>query len=750
MSNHPRAYATSGWVPAVLLATATAFVVSYFGVPLIQVAGFTAYAVLGLAVPGMLWVRLLRRRAAHLAEDVALGLALGYCVELTTYLGARAVGAPRLFLIWPVITLIAFTVVPGLRRHWRGSGERVSAGWSWALTAILGFLLLHAAGTFFRQHHLTGSDTPFIDMPYHLSLIGELKHHVPPAVPYVTGEPLAYHWFFYAETAATSWATGIEPLTLLYRLSLLPMFAALVVLIAVTARRLTGAAWSGPVAAGIAMLGTVASPHGWVLRPVSDTLPVNSTWLSPTNLFGMTLLAATVLILVELLDPDRRAPRTQWVLLALLIAGVSGAKASLLPLLIVGATFAVIVVAIAQRRLHLPAAIIAALSIVGLAFASTVIFHGTSGGLAVGPRALLDLPISRALGTATVTAMPWPALGAVLIMVAIALWSLLWAGTLGVAIRHIRTGEDARILLLVGICLAALGAVVVLRYPGASQGYFLVGAAGVFGVITAAGIKALLPQQPRSRVLAVAVAIAALVGAASAEAIAAIGPNTKPSLRPEDLPGAVAAIVLPVAALLAVLAVGVFAVRRAQRRLPGLAGAAGLLVVALAMGFSAPSVARRIPEPLLTGPTAGARISNDGITAARWLRANSDPGTLVATNLHCQALMDSVDTCAARHFWVSGFSERRVLVEGWAYTASANAAVKSGTSDRLERYWDVALLRANDAAFTTPSTASLDELRDRYGVQWLFADLRLADENGLGSQADLRFRSGSYAVYHLR
>ena len=128
---------------------------------------------------------------------------------------------------------------------------------------MLGYLLVYSAGTFFAQHHLTGTDTPYVDMPYHISLIGELRIHVPSSIPYVSGVPLAYHWFFYAEAAATSWATGIEPAALLYRLSGPPYFAAFVVLTAHAARRLTGGWWTGPVAVAVALFGMVAAPYRW-------------------------------------------------------------------------------------------------------------------------------------------------------------------------------------------------------------------------------------------------------------------------------------------------------------------------------------------------------------------------------------------------------------------------------------------------------------------------------------------------------
>ena len=308
-----RSSASSGWVPATILAIATAIVVVGYGVSIGQVATFGVYVAFGIALPGLLWVRFLRGRAGYIAEDVALGLCAGYAIEIATYLVARALGAPLLFLAWPIATLVAFTAVPGLRSHWRGSGIRAPAAWSWSLAAILGILLAYTAGIFFARHHLTGTDTPYVDMAYHLALIGELRHHVPPAIPYVIDVPLAYHWFFYAEAAATSWATGIEPIVLLYRLSGLPMFAAFVVLTAMAARRLTDRWWTGPLAVVVALFAVVAGPYGWAVTPVLDSQPLYVAWISPTTLFGLALFAALVLLFIDVLGPidgPDRGPRT--------------------------------------------------------------------------------------------------------------------------------------------------------------------------------------------------------------------------------------------------------------------------------------------------------------------------------------------------------------------------------------------------------------------------------------------------------
>ena len=347
----PRAYAFSGWLPASLLGLAGTVVLVAYGTPLSQVAIYAAYVAFGIAVPGMLWVRLLRGGARHIAEDLTIGLVAGYAIEIATYLPARAVGAPSLVLVWPAVTLVAFAVLPALRRYWRGDGARAPAWWSWSLAAMLAYLLAYSAGTFFTQHHLTGTDTPYVDMPFHLALIGELRHHLPPATPYVTGLPLAYHWFFYAEAAAASWATGIDPVTLLYRLSGLPIFIAFVTLTAVAARRLTGRWWPGPVAVAVALFGTVAGPYGWSTSPVFDTETLGVSWTSPTNLFGLALFAAVIVVLLDVLGTDRPVRRRHWLLLGLLILAMAGAKASLAPLLIGGLVVVVVGGAIAGRRL---------------------------------------------------------------------------------------------------------------------------------------------------------------------------------------------------------------------------------------------------------------------------------------------------------------------------------------------------------------------------------------------------------------
>jgi len=138
-----------------------------------------------------------------------------------------------------------------------------------------------------------------------------------------------------------------------------------------------------------------------------------------------------------------------------------------------------------------------------------------------------------------------------------------------------------------------------------------------------------------------------------------------------------------------------------------------------------------------------------GVAAARWLRDHSAPGDLVATNAHC-ADLGRKTRCDNRNFWISGYAERRALVEGWGYTDAANEEfVKTGVNSRYSPFWDPALLAANDAVFTNPSAAAVGELRDRYGVRWLFVDGRYPHSPDLGRFAVRRFAEGGVAVYEI-
>jgi hypothetical protein len=761
-----RRLARSGWIPAALTVAGAVFVLSYYGVPPVDLAKFAAYRLIVIVVPGTLAWRALRGGGDGLVPDVAAGSALGYALEVLAYLPARAIGQPRLALAVPAAVLIAFVAVPRLRRFWRGPGDRVPTWWAWLVSAAVVFLLVWSAATFYRGHGLTwpGNGSPYIDMTYHLALAGEARHHVPPVVPYVRGEPLNYHWFVYADVAATNATTGVELQTLLYRLSMLPMLALLTVLIAVLARRITGRWWTGPVAVGFAYAATVASPYPWLSTPVSSGNGLGFLWVSPTQTFGALLFAPVVLLLVELCRGEATGrPRWgPWVLLAVLLATLTGAKATFLPIVLAALLLVVVAGWLTTRRLNRPALVGLVLTAAALAFAQLVLFAGSNGGLVVDP-----LYTARAQPVVTATGLAGPrdrAFGPSLTAVLICVigWTVTWAGAFGLLARR-RGGADPARWLLLGIGLAGVGALITFRHPGGSQVYFFQSARPYLGLLAVSGLAAALPAgRPTGRTAWLLVG-AGLAGGLAVWVLRAASDPTAPTLGSTGGRAALmVALLWPYAVLAAAAALLYAGLHAVGQRVPSRAGTALAATLVFVTGFGLVASATFVKGPIRSAVVNGWRaeprpdaageirtgIPDGAVEAGRWLRDHSSAADVVATNAHCY---NGVAPCSNRHFWISGYAERRVLVEGWGYTGTAlRRSEETGVPHGHVPYWDPDLLAANDRVFSAPSAEAVTFLRDAYGVRWLFVDRRFNPPAAtLDSFATLRFEAGDCAVYEI-
>ncbi|MEU6725195.1 hypothetical protein ABZ917_15930 [Nonomuraea wenchangensis] len=575
----------------------------------------------------------------------------------------------------------------------------------------------------------------YVDMPYHLALLGEVKRQVPPTFPSVLGEPLPYHWFVYAEMAATSWVTGIEPVTLVYRLSTLPMTAALVVLVAAVGRRV-GGSW----AAGVGAVGVTYFLFGPVLQDgvVFTTRSMFTAWASPTQTFGALLFAPVVLLLV------RGVRGRAWVVLVLLVAVLAGAKATFLPLLLAGAVLVAGVRWAVERRVPGRWLGVAGLTLGGLVVAQAVVFGRGTQGTEIAPFATM-----RVLwGVVTGGSQGEPALfqaraGAVWVLGVLAAVQLfcfacVWGGVAGLGWRRM---AEPDVLLLVGMGGAGVGAVLVLGHPAGSQLYFLesvrpyLSIAAVCGVVVAGRAWA-----GEGRSVARAVGAWVAVGAGVALVVSGVQRVLRGSGRVEADLGGVMWVVGPYLVLVAViLMLGVGLARR-------IVAARVVLVVAGVMaGYGVPASAVEVVRHVV--PDEGRRervVPRGGREAARWLREHSRPGDVVATDLHCRPVI--APGCDSRHYWVAAFSERRVLVEGWAYAESTlSRAGAYGGSYLSVPFADAARLAANDAVFAAPTRENVRRLAGGYGVRWLFT--RVNPE--LDGYAALRFRNRAFSVYEL-
>ncbi|SFI13403.1 hypothetical protein SAMN05216275_101302 [Streptosporangium canum] len=729
-------------VPGTAAAAVTVGTLLAYGTPPATIGLFAAYVAFGLTLPGTLLWRALARLPSPPAVDLAAGTALGYALEILLYLVVRAVGHPGLILLGPPAVIAVFLVHPRLRRHWRTATEpRIPVRAAAAMAAVFCFLVVSSGLTFFGGHGLRWPENgnPYVDMPFHLGLVGELRNHLPPTTPHVLGEPLSYHWFVHADMAATSWATGIEAQTLLYRLAVLPMIAISVVLIPAVAFMITGTWRAGVLGLLITCFAGPLDPYTWTGTVFPGGPPtVSLAWLSPTQTFGAALFAAFTLPVVALLG--RRAPgKSIFVPVVVLLAALAGAKATYLPLLAAGLCLLAAVEWTRSRRLDRTLVALGLLTLVTLAFAHLVLFGGASQGLRVSPFStavrfvMRSVPGSGAgdLGFAPV----------VLSLVFLLGWAALWAGAFGRRAAP-GSGPDRALTLFLGIGLGGVAAVIVLGHPGMSQMYFLTAARPYLSIAAAAGILAALAAVPRrSRVRVVCVCGA--VGVAVALLVAAVRPESPPGLAALGGPALITVFVLPVIVPCAVVGAALCLLWRLRWRRAG--------VLLLLAGLSAPSAVQSVVAGLTYRvPVQTMEIPAEGVAVARWLRDHSDADDVVATNAHCRFTVSG--SCDNRHFWISGYTERRVLIEGWGYTARTLASVTDVDRESMAAvpFWDAELLAANDVVFTAPTARAVDLLARRYGVRWLMVDSRRPPvAPDLGEFARLRYAEGPFAVYSI-
>ncbi|WP_143465625.1 hypothetical protein [Kribbella sp. ALI-6-A] len=739
-------------LPGVAVWAGAAALLAVYDTPWSAILAYSTYLSFGIMLPGVLLWRLLRGNQDGFAADLAFGTGLGFALSILTYLPGRAIGFPYLPVAVPLLTIAAFAALKNLRPYWRSDRPPLPLWWAWSVAAAAGLGLWVITRNGLQIEPMTFPDAAFqySDMPYQLALAAELKHHVPGQIPFVIGESLNYHWFLHAEAAAANWLTGIELDVLLRRL--IPMTAALVPILSVAAlaTRLARKSWAGPLAAWLLLTVTSLDVYGWGGRDQISQAAYSSGVLmySLTHAFAVVLAFPVVWVIVCLLRKD--PGRGNWVLLVVGLAALAGAKASFVPMLAAAVLLAAVVKLATERRvdrtsLGLGLAVLAALSFAqfvlfsagasGVAFEPGQAFRIAAGRLGFGSRYSDHAAAVAVLGTTAATLL--------------ASWSLAGLGMLGF-VRE-RKWKDPAAVFLVGFVLTGVAAAALLRHPGLSQLYFLRAA---FPIAIAASVwgLSLLLSGLRLRQLVPRVLGALVAGMAVAEVIAAMT-----SRRPRNEQGIFAVsvqVLWPWVAVFLVAALVTVVLRRTKERTAALG-----LGVLLVLGAATVNV----PQTMLTtfadqvcvgGPDrpecrqTRRQVPTGGAEAARYIRDHSAVRDRLATNSHCMPVY-TARKCDARNFWLAGYAERRVLVEGWAYTPTAQSRKDSDAAVNGP-FWDQPLLQLNDRAFKRPTKRVLDQLWTQYGVRWLVFDTNLDRPPAqLGSLAEHRFTAGAVAVYAL-
>jgi hypothetical protein len=148
------------------------------GVGLAQIAVFVGYELGYVFFPGWSVYRALARSDGW-ARQLVFGFAFGYAIQVLAFLFADALDARWIVYVYPLaalpVALLGFST-----RAVRRQSVDISVAWATALMAIAALLWLWLA--YFAAVPLpwaVPSATYATDLPYHLSLAAEAKHHWP-------------------------------------------------------------------------------------------------------------------------------------------------------------------------------------------------------------------------------------------------------------------------------------------------------------------------------------------------------------------------------------------------------------------------------------------------------------------------------------------------------------------------------------------------------------------------------------------
>jgi hypothetical protein len=737
--------ALSRWAPFAVTVAFVALLLLRAGTAPVDLLRYAAYASLAIVLPGTLVYRSLRRSPHTLVEDLSMGAALGLVLEIGVWAAASALDLRGAVWLWPVPVVAAYLAVPRLRAHWRVTGyTHAPLAWSWSVAGVVSFFTAYLATVFLDRNPIlpTSENTlQYLDLAYQLSLAGEAKHAFPPQLPQVAGEPLYYHWFGHAHMAMTSMVGHIDLPVVALRLAIPGLCALAVVLTAVVGWRVSGRPLVGAVAAALFF----AVGEFNFTDPVTMPFGTQATfviWHGMSMTYSWVLLIAVIAPLAEIVGRGERREMVPaigaggWGVAALLLLGSSGAKASSLPVIAVALALTAAVLLVTRRRMPWPV-VGAGLLVAGAqVFATAVLYRFRTYGVEIGPlqgleRYMSGDPDRGVVAQSLVVAGVWVAFGLNMLLRTAGIVPLVW----------LRRGRlDPVEQLLVWGALAGPGLYLVLRQPAGGNEYFT-RAGFAFGVIASAWGYALvwdrarLPDRARWALGAGAAVFAVLL------VVVQIGyAEVAPAGQPHS---AVLPILSWALVLLAAGVLGGVGWWLASQRWAGLRDRGAVVALTAVLLAGAPGLVMDSVKSI-RAPNGGAYVNvampASRVEAARWVRDHSAPDDIVATNVHCLGYWGSL--CDSRSFWLSAYSERSVLVEGWGF------APRLATG--LGPFWDPQKLAVNDAAIAASTEDNIRTMRHTYGVRWLVVDRSVgAEAPELATLAEKRFDNGRIAVYEL-
>jgi hypothetical protein len=766
------------WVLRAAIATAVLAVLLTWlasGVTATVLLRFLAYEALWVVLPGCLLYLLLSPTPGGWLRTLAIGWPLGYAMEV----GAFALTA-ALHVRWALALLpLGSLVFGGLVVARSGPRERLRAlvrgsrGSSGAASSLLPPLALSAAVvllafTFFASSPLpehARSVSYSEDNVFDITLAGEARHHWPITESWIAGQPLHYYTGVFQHAAALNQVMGISLAASFLRLLPSTMFLIAALQLCALGSTLGRSRWVGPLAVGLLLMTQDVN-----LNPLKSLVlqinPFTQFSLSPSFAFGVPFfLGGLLLIQTRLVAPQRRersvasrAPGADgaaaaretdrgWqtagllLMVAVFVAGLASAKAFGAFDFVGGLGLYWLWQTVRGQGSRTLTCCVAVAGVAVLAIYLLMIAGGGAATMGVHPLAFLQEgnTLERATHLAKRIAGPslyplvFAAGGGVLAVCALA--PLLGAGWLLWRERGLPRSTG----LLASVFLVGLAGYVTLGAPGGVEGVFFVYGYIAFVPVAALGLVRLWAETPAAvrqgllRIGAALLALGVLVAAVSAS-VTLTGLAEKAWLALAY--GSVAlALVLVVWRLERRYAVSLPSrwARIAACAIPLLLALALVKPVALAGSGAWKTIVGKSTSLADTGTEYG--MTAPLYAGLLWVRAHTTPCDELAVNNH----YDNAKREESVYFYYSAFTERRVFLESWRYTAG-------GQTGGLPYPGRFAL---NQRAVAQGNPAALRELAHR-GVSYVLIDkTHVGGPHEPPSASRLVFSNSALDVYRL-
>lgn len=302
------------------------------------VLSYLGYLLFYVALPGATLLQLALRRTLAWPLLIALGMPTGFAIEILSFLGLSALHLRELFPFLPLLWLCLW-LLPRSREILRPEVllPRLTNPVSSVLLGLL-FLgtILTAAGHMFGETPLAGglpTANPFHDWIYLVSRAASIKNIWPLEDPSLAGASLQYHYFMMVHSAASSTVTGIELSVQVLRLNILPCGLILATQLYLLGRLATRSRWGGHLAIVLALMASEVSNAPYAVESAFLGRFIRWLYQSPTFYFGALFFGALLLVLPFL----RKLPRLtvlQGLWLSLLAAAATGAKGTVIPVIL--------------------------------------------------------------------------------------------------------------------------------------------------------------------------------------------------------------------------------------------------------------------------------------------------------------------------------------------------------------------------------------------------------------------------------